>query len=113
MQVKGLSELVNHSTIVIAGFRVYTRSLNTVCLSRDVCGGAFAGVRNHSGTVHPLGIAEGNGLRVIEGFSPLSRSPRETGGSFVVCSRATRFALLLVARFYSVCVTLAIFNIRT
>lgn len=119
IQVKGLvrasAELVNHSTIVIAGFRVYTHRLAKHRLPFDVCAHTAASVcrckkslgdRAH---VRLLGIAEGNGLPLpasssshVQGFSLLSRSPRETGGSFVCSRHEVYVTTWLIARFYYV-----------
>lgn len=117
IQVKGLvrasAELVNHSTIVIAGYRVYTHRLAKHRLPFDVCAHTAVcrckkslGDRAH---VRLLGIAEGNGLPLpasssshVQGFSLLSRSPRETGGSFVCSRHEVYVTTWLIARFYYV-----------
>lgn len=89
-------ELVNHSTIVIAGFRVYTPlAKHRLPFDGRVCAHyvPFAGVRNHSGTARTSVCSElrkvmdyASSWSHVQGFSLLSRSPRETGGSFV-CPR--------------------------
>lgn len=87
IQVKGLvraGELVNHSTIVIAGFRVYT-PLAKHRLPFDGCVCAhyvpFAGVRNHSGTARTSVCSE---LRKVMDYGVIVESRRGILSTFSI-----------------------------